>query len=142
MAENSGIKGEYQRLTTNTNVSLVDENLYLRTLRNKNIPYDIRHRQFDKQNSKTEKPHIPPGYSSLNKISKINTADLSAQLPSSRNKFLTPDNAFRQRSPPTPNVRQNQINFTQEYVDTDKTCERFSLTHRQGPNNTSSKTLF
>ena len=44
MAENSSIPRENRRLTTNMNVPQVDENLYIRTLKNRNIPYDIRHR--------------------------------------------------------------------------------------------------
>ena len=74
-------------------------------------------------------------------IHKTTSADISAQPSSSRNNFLTLDNAFRQRSPPTPMVKQNQI-LTHEYVDIDKTSERFSRTHQQDPNNTNPKTLF
>ena len=132
---------EYRRLTTNMNVPPVDKNLYVRLLRNRHIPYDIRHRQSDNQNSQTKKPYICPRCSSVTTNNKITTADISAQMPSSSNKFLTPNNAFRQRSPTTPTVRQNKINFTHEYVDTDKTNERFSQTQRQDPNNTSPKTV-
>ena len=44
---------EYRRLATNMNVPPVDENLYVRSLRNRNIPHDIRHTQSDNQISKT-----------------------------------------------------------------------------------------
>ena len=44
--------------------------------------------------------------------------------------------------PKTPTVRQNWINLTYEYVDTEETSERFSQTNRQDLNNTSPKTLF
>ena len=116
--------------------------IYVRSFRNRNIPYDIRQRQFDNQNTKIQKPDIPPRHSSLITNHQITTSDISAQLLSSRNKFLTLDNAFRQGSPPTPIVRLNQINLTDEYVDTGKTSERFSQTYRQYPNNTSSNTLY
>ena len=103
MAENSRMVREYRRLTTNMNVPLVDENLYVRLLRNRNIPYNIRHRQFDNQNGKTQKPDMPPRCSSLTINHKATSADISAQLSSSRNNFLTLENAFRQRSPPKTN---------------------------------------
>ena len=131
MAENSRITKENRRLTTNMNVPLIDEILYVKALRNKNIPYDIRNRQFDNQNSKTQKLDIPPRCSSLTKNCKITTVVISVQLSSSRNKLMTPDNAFRQRSPPTPTIRQNWFNLTHEYVDSHKTKERFSQTYRQ-----------
>ena len=35
---------------------------------NRNIPYDIRHRQFDNQNSKAQKHDIPPIQKFNNKI--------------------------------------------------------------------------
>ena len=57
----------YSRLTPNMNVPLVDENLHVKLLRNRNIPYDTTHRPFDHQNNKTKKPDIPPRYSSLRK---------------------------------------------------------------------------
>ena len=44
MAENARMAREYRRLTTNMNVSLVDKNLNVRSLRKRNIPYDIRHK--------------------------------------------------------------------------------------------------
>ena len=134
---------EYRRLTTSMYVPLVDGNLNIRSLSNRNIPYEIGHRQFDNQNSNIQKTDIPPSCSSsLITNHKITTADISAQVPSSRNKFLTLDNAFRWMSPQTPIVRLNQINLTHEYVDRDKTSDRFSHTYRQHPDNTSPKTLF
>ena len=60
MTENSRIAKEHRRLDTYMNVPLVDKNLYVRSLRNSDIPYDTRHSIFDKQNSKTNKPDIPP----------------------------------------------------------------------------------
>ena len=98
---------EYMMLTTNIKVPPVDENLYVRLLRNRNIPYDIRHRQFGNQNSKTQKTDIPPRCSSLTTNCKTTSADISAQRQSSRNNFWTLDNAFKQRSPPTPVVKEN-----------------------------------
>ena len=86
---------------------LVDENLYVKTLRNRNIPYDIRHRQFDNQNSKTQKPNIPPRHSNLLTSHKIATADISTQLSSNRDIFMTTVNVFRQVSPPTLTLRHD-----------------------------------
>ena len=60
MMDNSRIATEYRRLTTNMNVPLVDENLYVRSLRNRDIPYDTRPSTYDSQNRKTKKPDIPP----------------------------------------------------------------------------------
>ena len=40
-------------------VPLVHENLQIRSLRNRNIPYDTRPGPFDNQNSKTKRPDIP-----------------------------------------------------------------------------------
>ena len=51
---------------------------------------------------KTKKPDIPPRYSSLTTNCKSATVDLPAQPPNDRNKFLTSDQTFRQRSPNTP----------------------------------------
>ena len=90
--------GLYRRLATNMNVPPVDENLHIRWLRNRNIPYNPRHRPFANQNNKTKKPDIPPTCSSLTTNHQMATADISAQLPSSRNKFLTFDQTCRHRS--------------------------------------------
>ena len=48
-------------------VPQVDENLYVRSLRNRNIPYYTRDRQFENQNSKTPKLQI----TSYNKKGKV-----------------------------------------------------------------------
>ena len=40
MAENARVLREQRKLGTNMCVSLVDENLYVCTLRSRNIPYD------------------------------------------------------------------------------------------------------
>ena len=102
MAENSRVAREYRKLATNMNVPLVEKKLYVRALRNRNIPYDIRHRQFDNQNSKTKKPDIPTRHSSLLTQCKIAAADISTQPSSNRYIFMTPENAFRQMSPQHP----------------------------------------
>ena len=52
MTESSKI--EYRRLTTNMDVPLVDKNLYVRSLRNRDIPYDIKLSTFDNQNRKNK----------------------------------------------------------------------------------------
>ena len=40
MAENAKVVREERRLETDMNVPLVDENLYVHTLKSRNIPYD------------------------------------------------------------------------------------------------------
>ena len=55
----------------------VDKNLYVMSLRNRDIPYETRFTTFDNQNSKTKKPNIPPGHSSLTTNYKSTVADLS-----------------------------------------------------------------
>ena len=59
----SRITREYRSLTTNTKVPLVDENLYVRSLRKRNIPYHTRFRTFGNQNNKKK----------INMISLLNT---------------------------------------------------------------------
>ena len=83
MTENSRMARDYRRLTTNMNVPLVDKNLHLRSLRNRDILYDTRLSTFDNQNSKTKKHDIPPRHSRLTVNCKLTTADISAQLPNS-----------------------------------------------------------
>ena len=68
IAENSRMEREYRRLTTNINVPPVDENLQVRSLRNRNIPYDTR--PIDKLNSKTKNLDTPPRCNSLTKTTK------------------------------------------------------------------------
>ena len=48
MAENFKVFREHRRSETNMNVPPVDDNLQIRTLRSRNIPYDIRHKHIDK----------------------------------------------------------------------------------------------
>ena len=81
------------------NVPPLDENLYVSSLRNRDILHDVRLSTFDNQNSKTKKPDIPPRHSSSTTNCTLTTANLSAQLPSDRNKFLTLDQTFRPWSP-------------------------------------------
>ena len=59
MIESFKVVRVYRRLETDMNVPPVDNNLQVRTLRNKNIPYDIRHRQIDKLTGRGQKPNIP-----------------------------------------------------------------------------------
>ena len=76
MPENSRIAGEYKRLNTNMNVPPVDENLYVRSFRNRDTPCDTRLITFNNQNSKRKKPDITPRCSSLTTNCNITTADL------------------------------------------------------------------
>ena len=52
MAENAKMVREQRRLETSMNVSSVDENLYVYTLRSRNIPYDKQQRQLNKQSNR------------------------------------------------------------------------------------------
>ena len=74
-------------LGTDMNVLQVDTNFQLRALWSRNIPYDTRYRQIDRQTSRLQKPNIPPRSSSL-KISSRVTPDLSTHLPSTQDKDL------------------------------------------------------
>ena len=51
MPENIKVAREHRRLETVMILPPVDENLYVRTLRSRNIVCNIRHRQLDSQNS-------------------------------------------------------------------------------------------
>ena len=102
MIESSKIGREYRRVATNMNVPSVDEYLYMRVLRNRDVHYDTRLSTFDNENSKpkqpnsrlntfdnlnrkTKKPNIPHKCSSLTRDHKLATADLSLQLPNDIN---------------------------------------------------------
>ena len=87
------------------NVPPVDNNFYVRTLRSRNIIYDIRHRQIDNQTNTGQKPDIPPRPNSLQTNSKVMTHNISTHLPN--NKEMTIGNTFRQEHVqiPTPTPR-------------------------------------
>ena len=76
MAENFKVVREHRRLETNINVPPVDDNLQIRTLISRNIPYDIRHRQIDRQTSRRQKPNIPSRPNSL----KVDNFEMSRDL--------------------------------------------------------------
>ena len=66
MGENTRVVREQKRLETSMNIPPVDDNLYIHTLRGRNIPYDTWQKQFSRQNYRgKEKPDIPPRQSSL-----------------------------------------------------------------------------
>ena len=112
------------------NVPSVEDNPYVRSLRNRDIPYDIRTSTCDTQNSKTKKPNTvlstlhnqnsqkkkkpdtPPRCSSLTTNHKPATANWLAQLPNDRKEFFTSAKTFRQRSPTTTVIGPEQINWT------------------------------
>ena len=75
MAANFKLEWEQLRLETDMNVPPVDTNFQFRTLRSRNIPYDKRHRQVDRQTSRGQKPDIPPRSSSL-KLQSTVTPDI------------------------------------------------------------------
>ena len=61
MAENTRVIREKKRLETNMEVPLVDNNLYVHTLRGRNIPYDTIQKQLNRQNKRgKQNPDIPP----------------------------------------------------------------------------------
>ena len=57
MAEGSRLDREHKRLATEMNVPPVDENLYVKSLWNRDIPYETWLSTFDNQNSKTKQPN-------------------------------------------------------------------------------------
>ena len=65
MAENIRVAREHRRLEANMNVALLDEILYVRTLRNRNILHAIGHGLLYSQNNRRQKPKIPPRLSRL-----------------------------------------------------------------------------
>ena len=76
------IARECRRLEIDMNAHPVNNNLYIRTLRGRNI---IRHRQIDNQSSITQKPNIPPRPNSLQKQNgKVMTSDTSTHMSSNK----------------------------------------------------------
>ena len=57
MAEVSRLDREHKRLATKMHIPPVDENLYIRSLGNGDIPYETQLSTFDNQNSKTNQPN-------------------------------------------------------------------------------------
>ena len=131
MTESSRLERKYRKLVTDMNVPKVDDNLYMKSLRNRYIPYNTRLSTFDRQKSKTVKPKVPPRPRSSKANYKQTTVDLSVQLPTDRNEFLTLDQTFRQRSPSTPLRRPKEINWTSDQVNVHRAGDKFSPTQEQ-----------
>ena len=93
------------------NMPPVDKNFQFRTLRSRNIPYDTRHRQIDRQTSRGQEPDIPPRSSSLKMHSKM-TPDLLKKLPSTSDKTI--GNTFKQDSLKLPIPTPRYERYTQE----------------------------
>ena len=91
MTENIKIAKEHRRLETNMNIPLGDENLYVRTLRNRNIQYDGY--------------HISPRQSNLQTNHYMMTTDILTQLQCTRNMSIA--NTFRQECTLTPTPRHD-----------------------------------
>ena len=53
----SRLDGEQERIATEMNVPSVDENLYIKSLQNRDMPYKSQLTIFDSQNSKTKQPN-------------------------------------------------------------------------------------
>ena len=100
MTENIKIVREYSRLETTMNTPPVDENLHVRTLRNRNILYNVRNRQIDNHNSRGQKPNIPPRQSSLQTYCNVMISDISILPQDSKN--ITTGNTFRPEHIPIP----------------------------------------
>ena len=77
MAKNFKIVGEFRRLETNMNVPPVDNNLQIRTLRSRNIPYDMTDRLTDKLAE--DRNLISLRLNSLKTSSKVMTSDIPTQ---------------------------------------------------------------
>ena len=60
----------------------------MRTLRSRNISYDTRHRQIDKQTSRGQKPNIPPRQNSLKTCCNVIISDISTQSLSNKNETI------------------------------------------------------
>ena len=54
----SGLEREQRRLATEINVLYLEENLYLKLLRNRDIPYETRFMTFNSQNITTKQSYI------------------------------------------------------------------------------------
>ena len=120
--ENFKVLREHGRLETDMNVPSVDNNLLIRTLRSRNIPYDTRHRQIARKTSRGQKPNIPPRPNSLKTNSNVITPDTSTHLPN--NKDETIGSTFRheciQISIPTPRreryIKQNTLRISAPHI--------------------------
>ena len=93
MAANIKVVRERRRLNTDMNVPPVDQNLYVRTTRSRNTPYDVRQRQLNNQNNRGEKLNIPPRQSSLQRDCKVAT-DISREP--QRDREMPMYNTFQQ----------------------------------------------
>ena len=80
-------------------------------LRSRNIPYDTRQRQIDRQTSRGQKPDIPLRSISLKMCSRV-TPDISTKLPRTSDK--TTDNTFKQDSLQLPIQIQRYERYTQQ----------------------------
>ena len=78
------------------NVPPVDNNLQIKTLGSRNIPYDTIHRWIDRQSSREQKPNIHPRPNSLKTSSKVTTSDISIHLPSNKDEII--GSTFRQNA--------------------------------------------
>ena len=54
MVESRELDSEFRKVTTNMNVPSVDEDLHVRSFRNRDISYNTRSSTIDNQNSKTK----------------------------------------------------------------------------------------
>ena len=91
--------------------SPVDTSYQFRTLRNRNIPCDTKHRQMDRKTSRVQKPDVPPRSRSLKMCNKI-TPDISTKLPSTSDNTIS--NTFKQDSLKLPISTPKYERYTQQ----------------------------
>ena len=83
------------------NVPLVDKILYVRTLRNRNIPYNVRQRQPINQNNRGQKPNIPSQQGSSQTNYTVTNTDITSKLQGNTSMYMT----LRQVPSPTMNLQ-------------------------------------
>ena len=83
--------------------------MYIRTLRSRNIPYDVRQRQHSSQN-KGQKPNIPPKLSSLQTDCEV-TTEISTQP--QRDRETSMYTSFQQVFTPRLALKHDEVNVNQ-----------------------------
>ena len=100
------------------NVPSVDENLYVKTIRNRTIPYDIRHKHLNNQNNRGQKPNITPRQGRLQTKCTVTTIDIPTKPQGSRD--MSMHTMSRQISSPTPALQHNRIKLSPRHIGQEK----------------------
>ena len=66
----------------------IGSNLYVRTLRSRNIPYETRNRQITIKIVGRQKPNISPRQNTLQTKCEVKTSDISMQLQSCKDMII------------------------------------------------------